>query len=510
MQTIQKYTPFFVSALLMGIVLYVIYPHYQYFIDPDSTSYLTISKRYATGDIRTAINGYWSPWSCWLTALMIKTGMQVIPASIVINSFAATGFLYVSQSLFLKFDIIPKLQWLLNITLTFFLCFAVFAQSFDDLWECFFLLCALRIMLSSRFTSSPGLWICTGIIGALGYFAKAYSFPFFILNTIICCYFIDKKQWLKISATAIVVMILCSSWWICILHHKYGIWTTATTGSLNLSWYLVGHPYWAHGIDQLLPPAYPDSPCYWEDPFYANGTTPHFWSSWYLFGMQLIRICYNLYKFLVSILQLSVFFPFILFLFMRFVANRKTRSPDPAFIIALTSFLFPVGYLLINFESRYIWYLLPLGMIAASMFLQDYLGGRDGKKGMHFLPVVFALSFLIYPAYCMVVMYNEGNKEADIATQLKHLNIHGSFTATVKPHLETQRMERLAYFSGNQFYSIPKQTIKEGDVLREMRRYHVKYFFSIDTTKLVDEQGKPFPEVTKGSIDGLKVFMVNP
>src|ERR1700733_10077000 len=170
MLTIQKYTPFILSALLMSMVLYVIYPHYQYYIDPDGIAYLTIAKRYASGDIHRAVNGYWSPWSCWLTALLMKTGVQAIPASIVINAMGATGFLYISQSFFLKFNIIRKLQWLLNITLALFLCFAIFWQSFDDLWECFFLLSTLRIMLSTRFSTIPGLWISIGFIGALGCF----------------------------------------------------------------------------------------------------------------------------------------------------------------------------------------------------------------------------------------------------------------------------------------------------------------------------------------------------
>ncbi len=90
-------------ALLMCLVLFIIYPHYQYYVDPDSTAYLTISKRYATGDFHRAINGYWSPWSCWLTAGLIKPGLAAIPAGVIINSIGALGFLYISQSFFCSF-----------------------------------------------------------------------------------------------------------------------------------------------------------------------------------------------------------------------------------------------------------------------------------------------------------------------------------------------------------------------------------------------------------------------
>ena len=521
MNVFQKYTPFLLSALLMSVVLIVIYPHYQYYIDPDGTAYLTIAKRYATGDIQTAINGYWSPWSCWLTALLMKAGIAAIPASVVINGMGALGFLYVSQLLFLKFGIAPKLQWLFSLTLGLFLCYAIFWQSFDDLWECFFLLGALRIMLVDDFRGKPTLWVLCGVVGALAYFAKAYSFPFFILNVACCVYFIcqgDKQQWLKISLVSGVAMVVCSLPWIMALHSKYGIWTTSTSGTLNMSWYLVGHPQWKEWIDLLIPPAYKDSPYYWEDPYLANGATPHFWDSWQLAGKQVLRVAQNLYKLMVSMIQLSVFFPVVFLVLVRFIVNGKARkTTDPKFTVALSFLLFPLGYLLVNFEARYLWYMLPLSMLAGGLFIQNHL---SGKAFLRVLPWGFAASFLIYPAWGMLMMYDEGKEEYKIAEQLNALNIRGTFTAKVRPGREAQHIERIAYFSGNALYSIPDHNADEKKILAEMRRYHVKYYFAYELhpeyrsglfdRQFHDERGVVFPEVTKGSIRGLRVFVVNP
>lgn len=514
MGTLQKYTPFFASALLMCMVLFIIYPHYQYYIDPDGTAYLTISQRYANGDYLKAINGYWSPWSCWLTALLIKAGLSAIPASVIINALGAIGFLFISQSFFLRFDITRKLHWLLNITLTFFLCYTIFWQSFDDLWECFFLLSTLRIMLTEDFKNKPILWIICGIVGTLAYFAKAYSFPFFILNTICCTYFIsrdNKLKWIKISLTAITVMILCSLPWIWALHNKYGIWTTSTAGSLNMSWYLVGHPYWKEGIDVLIPPAYPDSPYYWEDPWFANGATPHFWDSWHLLGLQLLRIGLNIWKFIASSFQLSVFFIVVVgYVKWVLIWKRSTVLRDDLRVLMLSMLLFTLGYVLVNFEARYLWYMVPLAMVMGALYLQQIK--NDALK--KFIPALFAISFLIYPIWQMAKMYNEGANEYKIAEQLKQINIHGTFASLAKPGLDVQRIERLAYFSGNQFYSLATQNVSQKDVLKEMRRYHVNYYIvygaSPKENSFIDENGKPFPEVTKGSISELKVFQVNP
>jgi len=509
----QKYTPFFASALLMCVLLFIVYPHYQYYVDPDGTAYLTISQRYANGDFQKAINGYWSPWSCWLTAGLINLGLQAIPASVIINATGAVGFLYISQSLFQHFGIVRQLEWLFCATLAFFLCYAIFWQSFNDLWECFFLLSGLRLLLDASFESKPVLWVLCGITGTLAYFAKAYSFPFFILNTLCCTYFIskhNKARWLKISAVSIAVMILCSLPWIWLLHNKYGIWTTSTSGSLNMSWYLVGHPQWKEGIGLLLPPAYPDSPYYWEDPWFANGATPHFWDSWHLLALQFLRIGLNIWKFIVSSFQLSVFFIFVAgyakwaLFWRRGVALSKDLK-----VLMLSFLLFTLGYLLVNFESRYIWYMLPPGMVIGGLTLQN----MKSAKWKNILRLVFPVTFLIYPAWEMINMYNKGADEHKIAQQLKQLNIHGTFTSNAQPGPGIQRIERLAYFSGYQLYSLSKQGASRQDILKEMRRYHVNYYFILqpsDEKNLVDGQGQAFPEISNGAIAGFKIFLVNP
>jgi hypothetical protein len=459
----------------------LVYPHYQYYIDPDGTAYLTISRRYAEGDYFKAINGYWSPWSCWLTAILIKCGLQPIPASVIINTLGATGFLYISNSFFLHFGVERKLQWILNITLSLFLVYAIFWQSFDDLWECFFLLAALRIMLSPRFTERPALWVAMGFIGTLAYFAKSYSFPFFILNTLACTYFLirrDKKQWLKISATSIGTMVLFALPWIVALHHKYGIWTTSTAGPLNTSWYLVGHPYWNEGINTLLPPPYPDSPYYWEDPYIVNGKTPHFWDSLRLFGLQILRLGYNCWKLLRSMLELSVFFPVIAVVVLLSFRSKKYASAFKGDIkIAILSFLlFPLGYLLVNFESRYIWYMLPLAMLFGALLLQN----MEGKKWRNALLFVAPITFLIFPLWGMSKMYNIGRKDYHIAKEMKYRDMKGSFTGIVSPGADMQSTARIAYFSGTSFYAIPGNIKATREALSpEIQRYHVNYYMKV-------------------------------
>ena len=516
MTAAKKYTPFLSSALLLCLSLFLVYPNYQYYIDPDGTAYLTIARRYASGDYLRAINGYWSPWSCWLSAILIKAGLMPVPASVVVNATGAIGFLYVTQSLFLRFGIARMLQWSFNFSLVVFLCFAVFWQSFDDLWECFFLLAALRLMLAESFLKRPLLWIALGSMGALAYFAKAYAFPFFILNCICCLFLVaggDKKKWLKITAVAVTTLIVLSIPWIVALHMKYGIWTTSTAGPLNMSWYLVGHPYWKAGITHLLPPVYSDSPYYWEDPYVVNGETPHFWNTGHLLGMQLLRVGLNLYKLLVSSFQISVFFPLIALAAMFAVSSQKLKFFWTADIrpLTLSFLLFPLGYLLVNYESRYLWYMLPLSMVLAGILLRET--ENPFKKLLY---VLAPLSFIVYPLWGLVKMNHAGYNEYHLAELFEMEQIHGPFTTVVHEGVSAQQLARLAYFSKNSYYNIPDTKLSPRDVIAEMRKYKVKYYLHFYTNEseknfvLADEQGRPFPEVQLDKAGGIKVFVVSP
>lgn len=524
MSILKQYRPFFASATLMCIVLFIIYPHYQYYVDPDGTAYLTISRRYAEGDFAKAINGYWSPWSCWLTALLMKTGLAVMPAAVIVNTAGAAGVLYISQSFFLRFKISVVLEWLFNITLALFLTYAVFDQSFDDLWECFFLLCVLRLMISAHFKDRPALWVLCGVVGALAYFAKAYAFPFFILNVVCCSYFLcrsDRNQWLKVLFTAIGVMVLVSLPWISLIHSKYGIWTTSTAGSLNMSWYLVGHPYWKEGIHALIPPVYPDSPYYWEDPWVANGKTPHFWDSWYLFGRQFLRLGQNVLKLLRSMVQISVFFPLLAVVLGRFV--KATRRQDnivaiPNFSVALSFLLFPLGYMLINFEARYIWYMLPLSMLAGALFILNHLSSNADVRILKIVPYVLAVSYLVYPAWRMVQMYDEGKADYRIGSQLKKDGLQGTFTSVAWFGYERQRMARIAYFSGISYFDVPNPRIKSDEMLSELKSNNVNYYFYFlpDRSQLKNFERleanvfSRSPEISKDNEFGMKIFQINP
>lgn len=513
----NKYIAFIMPAILLCLAVQAVYPSYQYYVDPDATAYFTIIKRYLHGDLDKAVNGYWSPLSCWLTVHWRDISHWSLMASAVgLNTLAAVGFLAISHSFFKYFKVKAGLIWLCQLTLVGFLTYAVYGQLFDDLWECFFLLSALRIMLREDFIRNRGLWVGIGVLGAMAYYAKAYSFPFFILSTIVCTRYliVDRKHWLNICAVSIGVMIACAFPWIYALHHKYGEWMIGTAGKLNLSWYTVGHPYWKEGITHLVPPVYADSPYYWEDPYLVNGAAPNMFSSFAVFKMQLMRIPYTLLKMMNSMGQLSVLFVPILLVIATVVFSKKARSyfREKLHVAGISFLLFPLAFILINFEARYLWYMLPISMVVGALLLQKLFDHFESKYLELVAVGIFALGYLYWPVLEMKKMYKVGAEDYRIAELMKAKGMQGSFTVIAEAGDEVQGIERIAYFSGNPFYAIPDARITHAELLSEMKRYGVKYYIHFydpaegDTYRFTDLQGAAVPELFRDEAYGIRVF----
>lgn len=511
----RKHIPFIASALMLLLLVAFYYPYCKYYVDPDATSYLTISKLYADGDWLNAVNGYWSPWSCWLTAVFIRLGTTAIDGAIIANAIGAVLLLRITHSFFIRYSINAFAQQALGIASAVFLAYAVYYQNYDDIWECFFLLYAMRLMVSHKFRHTPVYWLGAGVLGALAYFAKAYAFPFFTLSTLVIVFYntrawrrANRVEWLKISAVMIGVMVILSSPWIYALHHKYGMWTTGTAGKLNMSWYLVGHPYWKEGIGYLLPAG--NGISYWQDPWLVNGETPQFWSSTALFIRQLMKLVQNSYKFTVSSLMIGVGFLavwvyMVWLLLFRKATRQKYRAYYP---IIIPYILFPLPFFLINFEPRYIWYMLPISMVLGTAIVK-----RNRLFSKKLVVALFALSYVIWPIWDMQKMWNVGKAEYQIARQLKEKGIKGKMGANLvygKPG--STEMQRLAYFSGNPYFIMHNAPATFQKLLPELRRYNIRYYYyhtKYNTDwQLVDEHGSQYRVAYEDTLHGFRILDV--
>lgn len=516
----SRWQPVLLPILLCGMVA-ALWPFFRYYIDPDAISYLNITEQYIKGNYTHAVNAFWSPMGCWLTALLIKmTGWPLFASAIIVNTIPAAGMVCAGQILFRKFRVDSWENWCFGLMSAGFWTYTVYFQSFTDIWQFFFLTLGLLVLLKKQFTGKPLLWLLLGCLGALAYFGKAYSFYFFPLMILVTAFVKLKAEenfrlsrLLMICLVSIGMMMLCIAPWLYLIHAKYGIWTSSTAGQLNMSWWLVGTQEFRKGITVLVPPPYEGSLYYFEDPYLMQGPMVHFWDSPRLFAKQLARTGFNFIGWTSSANRISPFYFLTWVLSILFVLKRKNRffTALPLKVIVLIFLIFPLPYWLLTFDGgRYLWFTIPLCSIIALFFADAFLPGLTKRLRQVFVAVFF-LSFLVTPASDMKSMLKAGYAEQGMAKQLTQLGIKGSFVSNLSYADAGASMIRIAWFSQNPWYCHTLNHFTTAQLLEDAARYKVKYYFYFyqgtgEDYIFRNAAGVVQPDLTGGTIPGLKVF----
>jgi len=507
-------------ALCSFVALFVItYPYYKYYIDSDSVAYFTIARRYVAGDMR-AINGLWSPFSPWLVALCIKNGMDELLAAHLVNAAACISIITATFFLFRRFAVDTFITIVLLLSLSVFLAYCQYEQLFDDLWQNAFLLFYLLLITSKSFFTKAWKWILCGVIAAVAYFAKTYSFYFIILHLAVTLVILCRKEQkpykavIKPFITVIVVMLLTMSPWLYLLHGKYGKWTISNAGAMNASWSLIGHKTFRPDIKYLIPPPYDNSPANIEDPSVSQGHLYSMFESPRLFALRIVRCGLAVVQgghFIndISGLLLAVL---LASMFVMFFRKQQLIFNTNHLILLWASLIMPAGYVLQHFEARYIWLLTYTGMILGATWIMYLKGYFDNKIAYYFATACFGLSFMIFPFFQMKTLFCKGEDIYVNAQKIKAMGLHGTFTSNDNPNWAPAT----ALLTHMPYYTIEHFEIAPSDLLAEMRRYRINYYFfycnPVDQAaiQLKDEQGNPFTDVTNNTIKGLKIYQVTP
>lgn len=508
------------AILLFIIAALITYPYYRYYIDPDAVGYLTIAKRYATGDYLRAVNGLWSPFHPWLVALGIKNGIDALLTAQLTNALACILVLISTFSLFRRFQIHSAITFAFMTVLPAFLTYCLFKQLFDDVWQIVFLLWYLLLLTSRDFLKKPWKWLLCGFIGALAFYAKTYSLYFIFLHLPVAAYLLsgkdrgNKQSWIIPCVTVMVTMLLWLTPWMFAMHTKYGKWTLSNAGDINQSWTLKGRKTFDPAIKHLIPPPHEDSPCNMEDPYFNE---PHYFKPWQspqLFAAQLLRSTLSVAQGLYIINEMSPFLLSVLIISAYFIFFRKDQQyfNTRHKVLMWAAVIMPLGYVLLHFEARYIWLLGYIGIILGSVWLMALQKYITPPKLWYVLIWIFALSYTSYAFYDMKLLFRKGEDLYMQAQQINKLGLKGSYTSNDKP----TRAPMTALLVNCPYYTIEYPDFSRAELLEEMRRYGVRYYFLYHaphdgpSIKFDDEAGRPFPELTGGNIPGLKIFEIIP
>jgi len=516
----QRILPLLVSIGLLILLFAAGYRYFQYFIDPDGVNYLTIARRYATGDYLRAVNGLWSPFSPWLIALCMRQGIDAITAAHFLNLGAAIFALCGMFFLFRRFKVPDKIVNAFMVALPVFLWYSIYKQLFDDLWQVGFLLFYLLLVLSKDFLLRWWKWILCGVLVTLAFYAKTYSFYFVLLHLPVTIFMLSKKEHrpfkksISLLVMVVVTFMVLVAPWLHLMHEKYGQWTLSNAGALNTSWSLTGHKTFKEGITYIVPPSFPDGPSNMEDPSINEGHLYTLLNSFpKSFATQIGRSGYAVVQGIyvtseISILMLGIIVATAIFIF--FKKDQRLFNNDHRVLLWAT-LIMPLGYCMLHFEARYIWLLAYISIIFAAVWLSAFRDYISNRLAFNIALLIVVFSYISYPVYDLKNLFRNGEKEYLLSEQIKSLQLKGTFTSNSDPNIESI----IAYRTGMPYYTIEHVPPSEKELLQEIRKYDINYYFyyvkpyDAVSVQMKDEQGHPFPEITQGKIEGLKIFRMD-
>ncbi len=430
------------AAVLLMILFAALFPFYQYILDIDAIGYITVARHYAAGEWKHAVNGYWSPLNSWIMLPLLKMGFNDVLCFKIANVFFGIGVLYQTDKMLHRFVFTAKLTtWILLTVMVMVLYYASVQLAADLLFVWLFLL-YVNVILKDDLDKSVLTNIYAGFIAAIAFFSKTYGGVFFIIHFTFIHFvwfpFIKKKGWhlLKYMAglMAFLPLILL---WMFVLWNKYHIITFGYSGKLNWSWVLkAGQPDYTAFF--YLPP-YEAATSRWVDPFYSQAKTyTPFQSKEMLFrGVKMIG--FNIKNSFIAVMWISFLSPVVL---VGLLVKRNRNSLIHSVVAVIV--LFPLVYLLIFIEERYLWPVSVLLLIASCYYLQQ---ASFTKKWIWHL---LFFSFIIGPIIRLIKATNNDKEAHELATVIRQNNLHGPITS-----IDTgEWMHKAAFLTSNKFLGI--------------------------------------------------------
>lgn len=372
----MKRFPFF-PYLFFLFASVIVFPYVRWYADnPDTFQYISIAKKYLSGDWQQAINGYWSPLISWLLTIPILIFKNEILAFKILQFLTGLFVLHQWIRLIHRTPIAGFSKSILILIAIPFLVDYAFLNLTPDLLFVGLLLMLINTVSNENIFSDRRQSIRAGIAGGLLYTAKAFGFPFFIAF-IFLVFIIENfrkalpgEKWKNLTFLYGVFFMVCS-FWIAAISFHYGRFTISEASRFNRNAEAAPLP----GRSEELPilsggifiPVNDDMSA-WESPGeYLKNDQVTLFSSPQKFFQIVSRNISSIYYFDFRHQAGALFFIFLLiFLFRK--GFKRLVSEKWLLVLLVFIILFYVGYSLILVHARYTW-INNLLMIVSAMYL---------------------------------------------------------------------------------------------------------------------------------------------
>lgn len=505
--------------LALILVVYIILGlfllnYYQYILNSDGISYISIAQKYMMWDLKDALNGYWGPLFSWLMIPFLffsSTPLGNLYLSKLLSLFIGFFTIIGVKSLSGKFEIKDRIQTVFLLALIpIMLSFSLFMITPDLLVVCF-LVFYLSFLFSSNYSYSIKKGILCGLLGGFAFLTKSYVFFFFVFHyTIMNLFFYfkanskkNKRIILKNSLIGLSIFFIISGAWIGLISDKYGYGTIGTSGKYNYE--LVGpqsqgQPMFYQG---LIEPPNKSAISAWEDPSYFNMKSWSAFSSWANFQYQLNLIWLNLLK-IIDILEMYSILSLIIiigaFLFIWKAPSKSSRNK--ILYLLATILIFSGGYCLILIEMRYLWLIYILLMIMGIYLINNiYDMEKLSKLSRNVLLLLIILSFIAGPIQILANdIYLEKNVYDLSQTLQSDYHVNGNIASNDNWELTIY----LAYYLKSRYYGVTSNNNDKSDIQSQLEKNRIDYYFVWDKTDNLQLTG--YEEITYSKIKNLRIY----
>ncbi|MDQ3897074.1 MAG: hypothetical protein M3326_07480 [Actinomycetota bacterium] len=494
---------------------------FHYIFAKDEISYIAIAQRYADGNVSTAVNAYWAPLLSWLIAIPIALGVSPFWSAKLVTVAIGLFTLISVRALASAFDVDRPLRRFLDVVLVPMLVFASLAFVTPDLLLVGLLALYFSVVFDRDYARRRWAGVACGVLGALSFFCKQYAFFFFLGHLVVmtgvhCALGPDattRRRVLRHGLSALAVFSALVLAWVGMLHHKYDRLMLGVNGTYNYA--IVGPDSPGRPIFYFGFVAPPDARAtsVWEEPYYFSSRVRS-WSpvdSLPALKHQLKLVVQNLERTVDVFQTFSVFTAAILTggLLLCIAGLGVLRERLAIVAALLTIALYPLGYLPVHSEERYLWPMFPLLVLMGSVLVSVLFGSHffASQLRRRALIALFGLSLLVHPLAELCRRANDGRDVAAIAEQLEGSGLEHAKLASNAPDYNASVV--VAYHLNAKYYGMARQGATEEQVVDELQYHHIEYYLAWEGQPMTSAALERAREV-RGKTRVLTIYKVRP
>lgn len=498
----------------LGLLLF---PLYQFQIDPDGISYINIAHLYAIGDFHDAINGYWGPLISWLLVPLLLAKFQPLFAYKILSLIISFFTFIAIRKLSYRFASNERMRLLISLAAIPMLLSYNFIGGGPDLLFLCISLYYLYYIFDSDCSKKATYGFIVGFLGALLYFSKSYGFYFFIVHFSLFTFIYylkskthrERRNVLLKYIFGLTIFLIVSGIWIYNMSHRYQRFIISNTGEYNIKLDSLGSQGQPMLYQGLLPLSYPSAVSAWDDPSYLTidyEKSPRLFD-WITY--QIVHIGENVFRTVYYFELFSIFSMVIVLIYAIRHFGKRFRKPEEGvqnpkgkswrrqlqlywslndgklysstFYALITMLLYTIGYELLHIESRFLW----IDAILLLLLCADYVSNnhfdfvRNAKLRRILFSIVF-LSFWLYPIVTLIIHVNE---DRDIYMTSNQMQIANHLKGNIASNDDGDPTNSwglalfYTYFLDSKYYGATQNKITNKELQRELRKYHINYYF---------------------------------